>query len=71
VRVQVPPPASLNQAKAGKFVHLWCITLFYYYAGHDPLSRGVGVPGLMVLGLVTAALTGVVAVAFERRDLRA
>jgi ABC-2 type transport system permease protein len=47
------------------------LTLFYYYAGHDPLTRGVGVPGLVVLGLVTVALTAAAIVAFEHRDLRA
>ena len=43
---------------------------FYYYAGHDPLARGVGVPGLVVLGLVTLALTAAAMLGFERRDLR-
>jgi len=47
------------------------LTLFYYYAGYDPLARGVGVPGLIVLGLVTLALTAAAVLAFERRDLRA
>lgn len=47
------------------------LTLFHYYAGHDALTRGVGVPGLVVLGLVAFALTGCAVVAFDRRDLRA
>lgn len=47
------------------------LTLFYYYAGHDPLTRGVGVSGLLVLGVVTMALTAAAIVSFERRDLRA
>jgi ABC-2 type transport system permease protein len=47
------------------------LTLFYYYAGHDPLAHGVAVPGLAVLGLVTVALTVMAIVGFERRDLRA
>ena len=47
------------------------LTLFYYYAGYDPLARGVGVPGLVVLGLVTVTLTVCAVLAFERRDLRA
>jgi beta-exotoxin I transport system permease protein len=47
------------------------LTLFYYYAGHDPLARGVGLSGLVVLGLLTLALTGAAVVGFERRDLRA
>jgi ABC-2 type transport system permease protein len=45
------------------------LTLFYYYTGHDPLARGVGVPGLVVLGAVTVLLTAAAVVAFERRDL--
>jgi ABC-2 type transport system permease protein len=46
------------------------LSLFYYYAGHDPLGRGVGVSGLVVLGLVSVALTTAAVFAFERRDLR-
>ena len=44
---------------------------FYYYAGHDPLTRGVGITGLVVLGLGALALTAAAVVAFDRRDLRA
>lgn len=55
----------------GPIAWLKYLTLFYYYAGHDPLARGVGVPGLVVLGLVTVALTAVAVVGLERRDLRA
>src|SRR5262249_34546334 len=29
------------------------VSPFYYYAGHDPISRGVSVGDLVVLGLVT------------------
>jgi len=47
------------------------LSVFYYYAGHDPLARGVGIPGLVVLGLVTVALTAAALVGFDRRDLRA
>jgi len=47
------------------------LTLFYYYAGYDPLARGIGFPGLTVLGLVTLALTATAIITFERRDLRA
>jgi ABC-2 type transport system permease protein len=47
------------------------LTLFYYYTGHDPLTRGVGVTGLVVLGLVAIALTAAAVGAFEHRDLRA
>lgn len=47
------------------------LSLFYWYAGHDPLGRGVGVPGLVVLGSVSVALTVTAVFAFDRRDLRA
>ena len=44
---------------------------FYYYAHHDPLTRGVDVGDLAVLGLLTAALTALGVIGIERRDLRA
>ena len=43
---------------------------FYYYAGHDPLTRGVGVSGIVVLGALTVVLTVIGLVGIERRDLR-
>lgn len=43
---------------------------FYYYAGHDPIGRGVHVGDLLVLGIVTLALTVLAAIALSRRDLR-
>jgi ABC-2 type transport system permease protein len=43
---------------------------FYYYAGHDPLGRGVDLGDLAVLGGAAILLTAVAAIAFERRDLR-
>jgi ABC-2 type transport system permease protein len=43
---------------------------FYYYAGHDPLTQGVDVGGLVVLGILTLVLTGAAMVGIERRDLR-
>jgi ABC-2 type transport system permease protein len=46
------------------------LSLFYYYGGHDPLTNGVDVGGLIVLAVVTAALTAVAMFAIERRDLR-
>lgn len=46
-------------------------SLFYYYEGHDPLTRGVDVPGLVVLGALAFVLTGLGIVGLERRDLRA
>ena len=47
------------------------LSLFYYYAGHDPLTRGVGILGVIVLGLVALALTAAAVMSFDRRDLRA
>lgn len=47
------------------------LSTFYYYAGHDPLTRGVSVVGLVVLAAVALAGTAAAIVAFERRDLRA
>jgi ABC-2 type transport system permease protein len=46
------------------------LSLFYYYGGHDPLSHGVDLGGLVVLAVVTGVLTAVAMVAIERRDLR-
>ena len=43
---------------------------FYYYAGHDPLTQGVDIAGLIVLGAVTLVLMIVAAAGIERRDLR-
>ena len=43
---------------------------FYYYAGHDPLTRGIDVVGLVVLGGAALALTALAMVALQRRDLR-
>ena len=47
------------------------LSLFYYYAGHDPLINGIDVLDLAALALVTAALLAYAMVAIERRDLRA
>lgn len=43
---------------------------FYYYTGHDPLTRGVHAVDLAVLAAVAVALTALGVLAFERRDLR-
>jgi ABC-2 type transport system permease protein len=43
---------------------------FYYYSGHDPLTHGVDVVGLVVLGVVTVVLTALGMIAIGRRDLR-
>lgn len=55
----------------GAIAWLKYLSLFYYYAGHDPLTRGVGVTGLVVLGFVALALTATAVLSFDRRDLRA
>jgi ABC-2 type transport system permease protein len=44
---------------------------FYYYTGHDPLTRGVDIAGVIVLGVVSLVLTASGMVGIERRDLRA
>ena len=55
----------------GSIAWLKYASLFYYYAGHDPLTRGIDVPGIVVLGLASLALTAAAVVGFDRRDLRA
>lgn len=47
------------------------LSLFYYYSSHDPLTRGVGVGDIVVLGAVAVVLTALAMVGIERRDLRA
>jgi ABC-2 type transport system permease protein len=47
------------------------LSLFYYYAHHDPLTRGVGVVDILVLAAFSAVTTIVAMVAIGRRDLRA
>jgi ABC-2 type transport system permease protein len=47
------------------------LSLFYYYEGHDPLSRGVDIGGMIILGVVALLLTALAVVGIERRDLRA
>ncbi|MGZ4239963.1 MAG: ABC transporter permease subunit [Solirubrobacteraceae bacterium] len=47
------------------------LSLFYYYAGHDPLTGGADIGGIIVLAAVAIAFAVVAVVAFERRDLRA
>ena len=46
------------------------LTLFHYYSGHDPLTRGVDLGDLAVLAAVTAALVAAAIAGFERRDIR-
>ena len=47
------------------------LSVFYYYAGHDPLAGGVDVGGLIVLGALAVLLTVLGMAGIERRDLRA
>ena len=47
------------------------ISPFYYYAGHDPLTQGVDILGIIVLGAVSLVLTALGMIGIERRDLRA
>jgi ABC-2 type transport system permease protein len=46
------------------------LSLFYYYAGHDPLTHGVYTIGIIVLGSVALLLTASAMISIERRDLR-
>ena len=47
------------------------ISPFYYYAENDPLSSGVDVGNLVVLGLFALAMTAIAMLGLQRRDLRA
>jgi ABC-2 type transport system permease protein len=47
------------------------LSLFYYYNGHDPLSNGLDVGGVVVLAAFTLLLATVALVGLDRRDLRA
>lgn len=46
------------------------LSLYYYYAGHDPLSDGVWVVGLVVLAGVSVLGTAIGAYGLSCRDLR-
>lgn len=54
----------------GGIAWLKYLSLFYYYAGRDPLTQGVDIRGIIVLGAVTLVLTAIAIVGFDRRDLR-
>jgi ABC-2 type transport system permease protein len=47
------------------------LSLFYYYAGHDPLTRGIDLADVAVLVGLTLILLMVAMAAFDGRDLRA
>ncbi len=55
----------------GAIAWLKYLSPFYYYAGHDPLTQGVDLTGVIVLGVASLLLTGLGMVGIERRDLRA
>jgi len=55
----------------GALTWLKYLSPYYYYAGRDPLTRGVDVAGVIVLGVVSLLLTALGVVSIERRDLRA
>ncbi len=42
-----------------------------HYAGHDPLTHGLDIPGIIVLAALTLLLTALAMIAIERRDLQA
>jgi ABC-2 type transport system permease protein len=47
------------------------LSFFYYYNGHNPLSNGLDIAGIIVLGALTFLLTASALVGIEHRDLRA
>lgn len=55
----------------GAIAWLKYLSPFYYYAGHDPLTQGVDITGVIVLGVASLLLTGLGMFGIERRDLRA
>ncbi len=47
------------------------LSIFYYYAGKNPLAHGIDVGGIIVLGALAIVLTALDMAGIERRDLRA
>jgi beta-exotoxin I transport system permease protein len=47
------------------------LSLFYYYSAHDPLTSGVGIGDIIVLGAFALVLTALGMIGIEHRDLRA
>jgi ABC-2 type transport system permease protein len=47
------------------------LSLFYYYASHDPLTNGIGLADVVVLAVFSLLSTAVAMIAIGRRDLRA
>jgi ABC-2 type transport system permease protein len=54
----------------GAIAWLKYLSLFHYYAGHDPLTHGVDIVDLVVLGVVALVLATVASAGLTRRDLR-
>jgi ABC-2 type transport system permease protein len=54
----------------GAIAWLRYLSPYYYYAGNDPLAKGVDVTDLAVLTVFTILLTALAVVGFQRRDLR-
>lgn len=54
----------------GSIAWLRYLSPYYYYAHSDPLTNGVDVGDLVVLGLLTAAFATTAILAIDRRDLR-
>lgn len=46
------------------------VSPFFYYSGHDPISNGVDLGHLAVLGAASIALTAIALVGIGRRDVR-
>jgi ABC-2 type transport system permease protein len=55
----------------GAVAWLKYVSVYYYYAAHDPLTHGVSIAGLIVLGMLTLLLIAIGMAGIERRDLRA
>jgi beta-exotoxin I transport system permease protein len=55
----------------GSIAWLKYVSLFYYYEGGDPLTRGLDVVDLVVLAVVTIALTAFALISIGDRDLTA
>jgi len=43
---------------------------FYYYSGSDPLTNGIDVGDLLILGATAVVFTGLAVAAFRNRDVR-
>jgi ABC-2 type transport system permease protein len=54
----------------GSIAWLKYLSLFYYYESGDPLTRGLDIGDLVVLGLFTIVLAAVAMISIRHRDLR-